>query len=133
MSKYVIVDTSVWVRYLRGVDCNEVNILDNLLASDSVLLVPVLFQEILQGIISENEYQKIIGLLDSLKQHNEDIKPISILAANIYRLGQKKGVTVRKANDCLIAAYGIFLNYPILHLDRDYNNIAKYTSLKIYK
>ncbi|MBP6430743.1 MAG: hypothetical protein KA319_03170, partial [Ferruginibacter sp.] len=93
MSKYVIVDTSVWVRYLRGVDCNEVNILDNLLASDSVLLVPVLFQEILQGIISENEYQKIIGLLDSLKQHNEDIKPISILAANIYRLGQKKGVT----------------------------------------
>jgi predicted nucleic acid-binding protein len=133
MSKQVIVDTSIWIRYLRGIDCAEVTALDSLIANDAVLLVPVLFQEILQGILSENEYQKIIGLLNSLKQYNDDIKPISILAANIYRLGQKKGVTIRKSNDCLVAAYCIFLGYPILHLDRDYNNIAKYTSLKIYK
>ncbi len=133
MKDLVIVDTSVWVRYLRDTKCIETTILDILLGNDKVLLIPILFQEILQGINSENEYQKIIGLLDSLKQYNENIKPISILAANIYRLGKKKGFTIRKSNDCLIAAYSIFLDASILHLDRDFGNISKYTSLKIYK
>ncbi len=133
MTKQVIVDTSIWVRYLRGLESIETTMLDILIVNDNVLMIPILFQEILQGIDSENEYQKIIGLLESFKQHNEDIKPISILAANIFRMGQKKGFTVRKSNDCLIAAYSIFLGVPILHFDRDFNNIAKFTSLKIYK
>jgi predicted nucleic acid-binding protein len=133
MMKQIIVDTSVWIRYLRGKESIETTMLDILLANDGVIMLPILFQEILQGVNSENEYQKIIGLLDSLKQHNDDIKPISILAANIFRLGQKKGFTVRKSSDCLIAAYSIFLDKPILHFDRDFSNIAKFTSLKIYK
>jgi predicted nucleic acid-binding protein len=133
MMEQVIVDTSVWIRYLRGINSIETSKLDFLLSTDSVLLLPILFQEILQGINSENEYQKIIGLLDSLKQHNDDIKPISILGANIFRLGQKKGFTIRKSSDCLIAAYSIFLNKPILHFDKDFDNIAKFTTLKFYK
>ncbi len=132
MSEHVIVDTSVWVRYLRGMESSETAALNILIANDIVMMVPVLFQEILQGIVSQNEYQKILGLIDSLQQYNDNIKPVSILAANIFRLGKKKGLTIRKTNDCLIAAYCVFLDFPILHYDRDFNNIAKYTSLKIY-
>ncbi len=43
------------------------------------------------------------------------------------------GVTIRKANDCLIASICIENNIPIFHNDKDFDNIAKYTSLKIYK
>jgi hypothetical protein len=84
----VIADTSVWVRYFRGIECSEVALPDNLIANDEVLLIQILFQEIRQGVLNENEYQKITGLLDSLKHYKENIKPISILAANIYRLRQ---------------------------------------------
>jgi predicted nucleic acid-binding protein len=42
-------------------------------------------------------------------------------------------VTIRKANDCLIAAICIENNYTLIHNDNDFNNIAKHTSLKIYK
>ena len=132
MSELVIVDTSVWVRYLRGIESSETAALNILIANDTVLMVPVLFQEILQGIASQNEYQKILGLIESLQQYNDNIKPVSILAANIFRLRKRKGLPIRKTNDCLIASYCVFLDCPILHYDRDFNNIAKYTSLKIY-
>jgi predicted nucleic acid-binding protein len=133
MSSNILVDTSVWVMYLRGVVNDETTALDAMIANDTVLMIPVLMQEILQGIISENEYHKIFGLLENLHQYNNDIKPISILAADIFRLGRKKGLTIRKSNDCLVVAYCIFLNCPILQYDRDFTNIAKYTSLKIHK
>jgi predicted nucleic acid-binding protein len=133
MNELILVDTSVWIRYFRGIKNEETDLLDSLIANDLVLLVPVLFQEILQGIASQNEYQKTLGLLESLHQYNDHIKPISILAANIFRLGKKKGLTIRKTNDCLIAAYCIFLEIPLLQYDRDFINIAQYTSLKIHK
>ena len=41
-----------------------------------------------------------------------------------------KGV---KPNDYLIAAFCIDLNIILIHNDRDFDNIAKHTSLKIYK
>lgn len=34
------------------------------------------------------------------------------------------GVTVRSANDCLIAASCIEFDEPLLHLDRDFERIA---------
>ena len=46
---------------------------------------------------------------------------------------RQKGITIRKANDCLIASICIDNNIPLFHNDKDFNNIAKHTSLKIYK
>ena len=54
-------------------------------------------------------------------------------AASIYREMRSKGVTVRSSNDCLIAWLSISNNFPLLHNDKDFDNIAKHTSLKIYK
>ena len=57
----------------------------------------------------------------------------SIKAARLYRTLRRKGITIRKANDCLIAALSIEFDIPIFHNDKDFDNIAKHTSLKIYK
>ena len=57
----------------------------------------------------------------------------AVSAADLYRFLQKKGVTIRKVNDCLIASLCIEYDFLILHNDRDFNHIAKHTSLKIYK
>jgi predicted nucleic acid-binding protein len=51
-------------------------------------------------------------------------------AANLYRSLRQKGVTIRKANDCLIAAYAIHFSIEICHNDVDFDQIAQHSSLK---
>ena len=58
---------------------------------------------------------------------------LAVKTAELFRLLRKKGITIRKANDFLIATVCIEHNFPILHNDKDFDTIAKHTSLKIYK
>jgi predicted nucleic acid-binding protein len=70
-----------------------------------------------------------------LSYHYLKIDPVysAIRAAELYRFLRQKGVTIRKPNDCLIAAICIDNKIPLFHNDKDFDNIAKHTSLKIYK
>ena len=51
-------------------------------------------------------------------------------AATIYRELRWRGVVVRSPIDTLIAAAAIRLDVPVLHHDRDFGHIARYTSLQ---
>jgi len=53
-----------------------------------------------------------------------------ISAAEIYRLGRAKGYTIRSSTDCLIAAVAIDNGMPVWHKDRDFESIARFTSLR---
>jgi len=53
-----------------------------------------------------------------------------VSAADIYRLGRRKGVTIRSGVDCLIAAIAIRNAIPVWHRDRDFDVIARYTALE---
>ena len=55
----------------------------------------------------------------------------AIGAAQLYRMLRKKGVTIRKPNDCLIAHYAIYYDIPILHNDVDFDQIARHVALRI--
>jgi predicted nucleic acid-binding protein len=52
-------------------------------------------------------------------------------AAKLYRELRKKGITVRKPNDCLIATYAIRNNIALLQDDKDFRLIAQHSKLKI--
>jgi predicted nucleic acid-binding protein len=54
-------------------------------------------------------------------------------AINLYRHLRKKGITIRKSVDCLIASYAILEDMYILHNDSDFTQIAKESKLKTYK
>jgi predicted nucleic acid-binding protein len=54
-------------------------------------------------------------------------------AINIYRNLRKKGITIRKQNDCLIASYAISNGIQIFHKDNDFEKIASDTKLRIYR
>ncbi len=51
-------------------------------------------------------------------------------AAELYRTCRRRGGTVRKLIDCLIAAVAVRERATILHNDRDFEALAKYTSLR---
>ncbi len=54
-------------------------------------------------------------------------------AAEIYRALRKKGLTIRKPNDCLIAAYAIDSDAFLLQDDSHFNYISENSALKIVK
>jgi predicted nucleic acid-binding protein len=60
-------------------------------------------------------------------------KKATIDAANIYRNCRKKGYTIRKPNDCMIALIALTYNLSLLHNDKDFENIAKLYPLKMVK
>jgi predicted nucleic acid-binding protein len=47
-------------------------------------------------------------------------------AVEIYRELIKKGISIRKSKDCLVAQYGLKYNLKILHKDRDFDRITEH-------
>ena len=129
----MIIDTSIWIEFLRSVK-NERSILVNrLIDLNEIILLPVILQETLQGIKNDGLYQ--LTKESFLSYQFLEIDPIyfAIRSAELYRFLRQKGITIRKPNDCLIAAICIDNKIPLFHNDKDFDNIAKYTSLKIFK
>lgn len=133
----LVVDSSVWIDFFNKKTSVEIEHLKNLLLSirwtSPVTILPVIMQEVLQGIESNQHYNTIKENLEGFEFIQYNPYEFSIKAAGIYRNLRTKGITIRKANDCLIAALCIDFDLPLLHNDKDFDNIAKHTSLKIYK
>jgi len=128
-----IIDTSVWIDYFNAVINFKTDAVAELIKRNEVFILPVILQEVLQGIREEKIFNSIKETLIPLEFISYHQIEMSIAAASLYRNLKTKGVTIRKPNDCLIAAICINNNIPLLHNDKDFNNIAKNTSLKIYK
>jgi predicted nucleic acid-binding protein len=60
-----------------------------------------------------------------------DLLYVTNYAINLYRHLRKKGITIRKSKDCLIASYAIITDMDLLHNDSDFTQIAKESELKI--
>ncbi|MBX2895314.1 MAG: PIN domain-containing protein [Cyclobacteriaceae bacterium] len=98
----------------------------------NVYLCPPIFQEILQGLNKEDNPVLIKDLLITCKFLNLDGYFCAEQSAILYRQLRDKGVTIRKPNDCLIAFYAIHFKLELVHNDKDFEKIAKYTALKTY-
>ncbi len=133
MTNGTIIDSTVWIDYFNNVINDKTNAADKLLENRFAIILPVILQEILQGIRNRETFDSIRWLMLSLEFFQYDAVQAAIDAASLYRFLKIKGVTVRKPNDCLIAIICINNNIPLLHNDKDFDNIAKHTSLKIYK
>jgi predicted nucleic acid-binding protein len=123
----LIVDTSVWIDFFRGVESEQVLIFSEYLANDYPLFIcPVIIQEVLQGIKSDREYKQVKDYLFALTVLNDDALDAALGAIKIYRKLRKKSITIRKSNDCLIAHYAIKYSLKILHRDQDFDNILQH-------
>jgi predicted nucleic acid-binding protein len=90
----------------------------------------MILMEILQGFRSDNDRAGVKDILLSHQFVMEDAVPDAIGASDLYRSLKKKGGTIRKSLDCLIAYAAIKNSLPLLHRDRDFEIIAKHTKLK---
>lgn len=121
-----LVDTSVWVDYLRGTETQAVGLLKKLLAGDEIVgVAPVILQEILQGADSEERFERWRKYFTELCCY-APADPVAshIAAARMYQACRRAGKTPRSSNDCLIARVAIEHGLLLLHDDRDFEAIA---------
>lgn len=132
----LVVDSSIWIDFFNKKASFKTEHLKSLLtespAALPIIILPVIMQEVLQGIVDEKFFNKIERNLEGLEFIYYEGYEFAIKAARLYSTLRKKGVTIYKANDCLIAALCIEHDVPLFHNDRDFDNIAKHTLLNIY-
>jgi predicted nucleic acid-binding protein len=76
---------------------------------------------------------KIKKNLDRLLCLQIDAKEAAFGAAELCRNLRKKGITIRKPNDCLIAFYAISFDVESVHNDSDFDLMIDHTPIKIYQ
>lgn len=127
----ILFDTSVWVDYWQLRSTPQVQRLIHALNHGEALICPTVIQEVLQGIREDTQFTKVQERLLLLPCLHVPVVEASVKAAELYRELRKKGVTIRKPNDCLIACYAIQHHVEICHNDQDFDLVAAHTALKI--
>lgn len=124
----LLVDTSVWIELLRRGKKPSKNLVSRI---EDFVTCPPIVQEIFQGLRQGQESEYFASLFSSLPCVASPV-PIEryIEAAELYRSGRARGLTVRSSVDSIIAAIAIKESLTVLHKDRDFLQIAKYSGLK---
>ncbi len=130
----ILVDTSVWIDLFRGIPSVHRRKLHRLIEGEEDLcLTAIHLTEILQGIQSDAEFERIKRYLLAFPIFNATELETTIHAAKIYRTCRRGGNTVRKTVDCIIAAVAIEHDLILFHNDRDFEKIAACTSLRVLR
>jgi len=130
----ILVDTSIWVDFFHDSRKSKpANILQKLIEEENdVCICPIIYQEILQGIRDDKTFLKIKFILKNILMINTPIITVADHAVDLYRSLRKKGITIRKPYDCLIASYAILENIFIFHNDFDFDQMKGNSKIKIY-
>jgi len=127
----ILVDTSVWINFFKAKETEACLFLKNNTSNIIIATCPVIVQEVLQGIANDHEFKVIDSYLNTLTKLRYNQYELAYNTAKLYRVLRKKGITIRKPNDCLIATYAINSKIQLLNDDRDFQFIAENSSLKV--
>ncbi len=125
----ILVDTRVWVDYFNGNINTHTDILDTALIEGIVAIADIIFLEILQGFRNDKDYIKARNTLSTLDRYSLFNSQMVEICAENYRSLRKKGITIRKTNDVIIATYCINYHIPLLFKDRDFEPFVEYLGL----
>ncbi len=116
----VLVDSTVWIDFLRGTATPQTEKLVELIQSrEDLCICGLVLTEVLQGIHDEKQFVSTRGIFERLIYLESDRSTFE-LGATIYRMLRKQGITVRNSIDCLIAATVVQHQVALLEADRDY-------------
>jgi predicted nucleic acid-binding protein len=127
----ILVDSSVWIDYFKGVVTPQTQRLDKLLGHELLAVGDLMLTEVLQGFAKERDFSEAKKLLTSLIVVELGGQEIAIQAARNFRALRNLGVTVRKTIDTIVAARCIASGYDLLHNDRDFEPFVIHLGLRI--
>jgi hypothetical protein len=124
----LLVDTSAWIELFRrpaGLDLARIGELDEI-----VTCLPVV-QEVLQGFTDEAAFRTAREAMWSFPIVESPLgEGVFEEAVGLYRTARRAGFTVRSGVDCLIAACAIRHDLTVVHVDRDFDLLARVAPLE---
>ena len=126
----IFVDTSVWIDFFNGKDSAEVQMLDSALGTEAVAIGDLIALEILQGFKNDKDYKAAKEMMDSLTVYDLLGESAVYACAENYRALRKKGITIRKTADVIIATFCIENNFLLLFSDRDFLPFVEHLGLR---
>ena len=128
----LVVDTSVWSFVLRRPRVNEDDphvraFRWHLESGDGIFLVGNILQELLDGLRSTKQFDRLVALLDPHPLLDLD-RQTYVAAARLQSVCRSKGVSAGSI-DFLIAAVCCQHGFPLLTADKDFVRIAGYCDL----
>ncbi len=91
-----IVDTSVWVDFLSKKELSHVTLFKQFISENCVILLPVIMQEVLQGIREDNLYKSLSIVMQDYEMVEGNQLELTLGAAGLYRYLRSIGITIKK-------------------------------------
>lgn len=125
----IVVDSSVWIDYFGGAENKQTNKLDESLGLMPVAIGDLILTEVLQGFRHDKDYKAAKAIFEDVTIFEMLGKQMAIKSAENFRTLRKKGVTVRKTADVIIASFCIDQKLPLLFSDNDFRPFVKHLGL----
>ncbi len=131
----IVVDSSVWISHLRGLDTPAVAALALLIDRDDdrILIGDLILLELLQGARDEIHAARIELGLRAYPIAPMLSPELAVAAARFYRALRSRGITVRKTADLIIGAFCLTHGHTLLHDDRDFDPMEAFLSLRVMR
>ncbi len=91
----------------------------------------LILAEVLRGLKEDRGFSEARRLLGRLEQVAFCGQDVAVQAARHYRRLRAQSVTVRGANDAIIATRCVISGYRLLHSDRDFDPFEKHLGLRV--
>ncbi len=129
----MIVDSNTWANFFNGAQSPHVQRLDVALEEEEDLAgIPIIITEALQGFRTDTDFRRARRVLVSLPVIYPTVN-CRVRAARLFRSLRRKGIAVRGAVDCIIAQTCLDIEAELLSPDKDFEHIAQYTPLRLWR
>lgn len=122
----LLVDTSVWIEFLRDTGSPACEQVGRLLAEPELRVVttPPIVMELLAGATSEASVRSLEQLTSGIESLTVEPALDFHAAAAAYRACRSRGTTVRGLMDCLLAVIAERHGVTLVHRDADLGRLA---------
>lgn len=129
----LIVDSTVWVDYFNGINNPQTDYLNQIVDKTPILIGGLILAEVLQGFRDDKDFETARRIFGKFIQV-EMVNPVLALqSARNFRLLRRKGITVHKTIDSLIATYCIEHEHDLLHNDSDFDGYEYHLGLSVIR
>lgn len=126
----ILVDTSALIEFLNRTGSQAGVTLERLISDNAeVALADIVLTEVLQGIRDDREHRAMQASLSAFPCLSLSGRQSYLAAVDLYRACRKRGFTVRRTVNLLIAQTALEHDAELLHNDRDFDVLAEVCGL----